>query len=318
VYESSSGLVNPLSFLLFLGDCMRTTKRFTPKVLERFERQGRGSGTYDLYVPWHQVGRGDPASVGRSHLHIWNGRQRHLLSDQELVGLYFIRMLTDVTDCLEQYRLSIEPSNHPLLDYDQGNPLRLFPGTVGLCLQLGVKHPRTSGDGATALWRMSTDFFVVRRGGDGRFNATAVACKQDARLPKRKMNLLEVERAYWECRGIDWLLITPEVFHPAVADNLKTVACWTRHRDTTEQERTFASKLVELNQFRSITELIHLLTKHLGSEPQAQKALWQSVVHGPLSVDLRRPIKFHVPFRLIEREAFLAYNPIEMRRTSWK
>lgn len=68
---------------------MRTTKRFTPHVLDRFRKLGRGTGTYQNYIPWQRVGRSDPSSMGRSHLQMWNGRQRELLSDQEWVGVFF-------------------------------------------------------------------------------------------------------------------------------------------------------------------------------------------------------------------------------------
>ena len=63
---------------------MRTTKRFTPAVLDRFKREGRGTGIFQDYIPWHKVSRGDPASSGRSHLVIWRSRLRELLSDGEL------------------------------------------------------------------------------------------------------------------------------------------------------------------------------------------------------------------------------------------
>ncbi len=71
---------------------MRTEKRFTPKVLERFRREGRGTGTYSDYTPWHRVSRGDPSSKGRSHLIVWMDRQRELLSDQEWGGAEFRRL----------------------------------------------------------------------------------------------------------------------------------------------------------------------------------------------------------------------------------
>lgn len=96
---------------------MRTTKRFTPKVLARFAREGRGTGIYEEYIPWHRVSRGDPASRGRSHLLEWKDRLRELLSDGELGAQLFAVMLPDLDDSLEQYRLEQEPSQHPLAAY---------------------------------------------------------------------------------------------------------------------------------------------------------------------------------------------------------
>src|SRR5687768_17430801 len=98
---------------------MRTTKRFTPKVIARFDRQARGQGTYESYAPWHQVTRGDPASSGRSHLLNWRGRLRHYLSDGELGAHLFASMLPDLDDCLEQYPLTTEDAPHALAAYGE-------------------------------------------------------------------------------------------------------------------------------------------------------------------------------------------------------
>ena len=85
---------------------MRTEKRFTPKVLERFQREGRGTGTYTDYVPWHRVSRGDPSSKGRSHLIVWMDRQRELLSDHEWGGLNFAGLVPGLIDLAEQFPIS--------------------------------------------------------------------------------------------------------------------------------------------------------------------------------------------------------------------
>ncbi len=123
---------------------MRTTKRFTPAVIARFIKQGRGQGTHADYAGWHRVTRGDPASSGRSHLLRWRGRLRDLLSDGELGAQLFVTMLPDVDDCLEQYGLSPEDDMHPLAVYGERDPLTLFPGTLKLADELGIRHPRLS------------------------------------------------------------------------------------------------------------------------------------------------------------------------------
>ena len=84
---------------------MRTTKRFSPTVIARFLRQGRGEGIYEEYIPWHRVSRGDPASAGRSHLLMWRHRLRELLSDGELGEQLFATMLQNLDDSLEQFKL---------------------------------------------------------------------------------------------------------------------------------------------------------------------------------------------------------------------
>ena len=108
---------------------MRTEKRFTPTVLERFSKEGRGTGTYADYTPWHRVSRGDPSSIGRSHLIVWRDRQRELLSDQEWSGLNFAGLVPNLVDLTEQFPLSQDSSSHELSRWHVGFETNQFPGT---------------------------------------------------------------------------------------------------------------------------------------------------------------------------------------------
>lgn len=296
---------------------MRTTKRFTPKVLQRFEREGRGTGTYDQFNPWHHVGRGDPASSGRSHWHIWHGRQRHLLSDDELLCQLLVSMLPGVEDCLEQYPLSLESSSHPLLMYGEGNPLETFPGTIQLAKQQSIRHPRTHGEGSSAPWRVTTDLLVIGRNQSNHYEALAIASKPHSSLAKRSRELLQLEHDYWLCRQTPWLLITPELVDATMDDNLMRIACWITSERANPEDRAFAAQVVASNAWLPQTDLLQILARELNSMSRAQEALWQSIAFGPLHVDLRKEFKPHLPFQVIEREQFLALNPVFTRRSSW-
>jgi len=140
---------------------MRTTKRFTPAVLTRFEKHGRGTGTYEDYIGWHRVTRGDPASRGRSHILNWHGRLIDLLSDGELGEQLFATMLPNLDDSLEQHKLTPEDSPHPLLAYGAPVSEELFPGTLRLAEELGIRHPRVYGKGESGNWVLTTDLALV-------------------------------------------------------------------------------------------------------------------------------------------------------------
>ena len=122
---------------------MRTTKRFTPTTLARFLKIGRGTGTFGNYIPWHRVGRGDPSSCGRSHLQMWKGRQRELLSDGEWVGLFFAASMENLIDLTEQFPLSLESGRHEMSAYLADISSSLYPGTLEIAKRLGIKHPKT-------------------------------------------------------------------------------------------------------------------------------------------------------------------------------
>lgn len=153
---------------------MRTQKRFTPKVLDRYLRDGRGTGTFAGYTPWHQVSRSDPSSLGRSHLIAWRNRQRELLSDGEWTGLNFSSMLLNLADLVEQFPLNQEDSKFELSRWDIRVGHRIYPGTIALAKQLGIKHPTLKEFEEKRLWTSTTDLLLVLLTSDGQFELLAV------------------------------------------------------------------------------------------------------------------------------------------------
>ncbi len=200
---------------------MRTTKRFTPRVLARFAREGRGTGQYESYIPWHRVSRGDPSSRGRSHLQMWNGRQRELLSDGEWGDTFFATMLPNLKDIREQFPLSADSARHELADYVADAQFGEYPGTIAIAEQMGISHPEISGDGESALWTPTTDLLLLLISPDGSVELLAVDIKPSTTLTKSMRRSLALEKAYWDARQVPWLLITPEQFDRRVAGRLQ-------------------------------------------------------------------------------------------------
>lgn len=297
---------------------MRTTRRFTPAVLARYERQGRGQGTYQDYVGWHRVTRGDPASSGRSHLLRWRGRLRDLLSDGELGAQLFATMLPGVDDCLEQYKLATEDSAHPLAAYCRSDSEVLFPGTSRLAAELGIKHPKLSDASGTVLWVPTSDLVIVFKTAGSQGNLLAIAFKSNGwEMRSRTRQLLQLEREYWMRRGVPWLLITPQQYESSVVLTLRRIASWALAEEVSAEYRALACQTARANPFCSVTQLIQLLRRELPSIDVAQRALWQSVWAGDLPIDLRRGWRPHLPLRHISQEEFLDQNPIVSRRSAW-
>lgn len=297
---------------------MRTTKRFTPDVLERFQREGRGTGIYTEYIPWHQVTRGDPASLGRSHLLNWQGRQRELLSDGELVMTLFVTMLPGIDDLREQFPLSPTVAPHEMCDYAPNSIPQRFSGTQDIAAKLGYKHPMTTGKGKVSPWIMSTDLLVVLKRANGRKELLAVAYKTAEEIKKRRTKqLLEIEQAYWQARNVQWLLITPKQFDKRVGLTLRRVAPWALGTpvpvNILRQVADIVSKLPE----RSLTLTLQHLSSITGEMEMSQRALWQAVCFGYLPIDLSRGWRPHLPLKRQTQQDFLAQNPIAMRRSAW-
>lgn len=297
---------------------MRTTKRFTPGVLERFRRDRRGQGVMGDYIPWHRVSRSDPSSLGRSHLIQGNHRQNELLSDYEWVALMFILMLPNRVDVREQFPLSLESSDHELSHYIAGACDRLYLGTLEVAQALQLKHPVTSEAGTSAPWIMTTDFLVALRNENGGVELLAVAIKPEGEMEKkRKRRLLSIEREYWEMRGVPWLLVTPQLYDKDVALNLRMQMPWMTGEPSTAEDRRLAADVVRSAPGRSLTFVLQKLETLIGSMDRAQRALWQAVFKGEIPMNLRRGWRPHQPIHLLSMDDFMAQNPIALRRSSW-
>ncbi len=297
---------------------MRTTKRFTPKVLARFERMGRSLGTREQYSGWHQVTRGDPASSGRSHVVRWRERLRDLLSDGEFDQQLFATMLPNLDDCLEQFKLDCDSSVHPLAAYGEHDPFSLHPGTTELAQALGIKPPKVYGGGNVAPWSLSTDLVLVFKHEGRPRDALALAFKPaDFSAHQRVVELLRLEREYWMRRGVPWMLITSGQSDRAVRMTLRRIAAWTLDEDAAANDRATATRIAIELPGHSLSTVLWRIAESVGSLNTAQRALWQSIWRGELPIDLRRDWRPHRPLQLVTRSHFMDFNPIAVRRSAW-
>lgn len=301
---------------------MRTEKKFTPKVLTRFLREGRGLGSYEDYVPWHRVSRSDPSSHGRSHLLVWRDRQRELLSDGEWSGLNFASMLPGLVDLVEQFPISQEDAEHELTRWQVGVGGQTYPGTLTLARQMGIKHPVVTESDEMVIWTSTTDLLLVlRTPGTRKMSLLAVSCKpSEEDLTHRAKQLLLLENKYWEVRGVTWLLITPAQYDKRVGLTLRSTSAWGLAEPAPEPELDVATHVVRSMPFHPYSDVIKRLTEVFGGTEQhvyfAQRALWQAVWQGKLPLDLRRSWRPHLPLTLLPMTDFLALNPIASRRSA--
>lgn len=298
---------------------MRTTKRFTPDLLDRYREIRRGQGTYARYVPWHRVSRSDPASSGRSHLMTFQGRQKELISDDEWVASLFTTMVPSADDLREQFPLSLEAACHELGAYDVRLGVPNRPGTIEIAKQLGIKHPRVNGNGRSAPWVMTTDLLLTLFYPGCGYQMLAISCKcGDPLADKRTKALLEIERHYWMVRGVMWLLITPSQYDESVELTLRNTMPWALEQPVTDAAKRAAVAVAnDLDGF-PISAVLNSLESILGGDLDfAQRAFWQAVWSREIPLDLRRGWRPHLPTSLLSADAFLSLNPIASRRSAW-
>ena len=296
---------------------MRTTKRFTPAVLRRFVRQGRGLGTFDDYKAWHQVSRGDPASRGRSHLQLWMNRQLDLLSDIEWTCTLFSSMDPEVVDIRPQFPLALSTAQHELGAYRADYTGLQAPGTREIAARFGIAHPAVTGQGERSDWVLSTDLLLtLEKNGDKSLLAVSAKPEDGWRTP-RQIELFSIEQAYWNARGVRWQLITPAQYAKSVGLTLRRTAAWALGPSVSEEDRRLAAIVATRLQGRSerlVLETLHHLLKDMD---RAQRALWQAIWSGQLPVDLDRGHRNHLPLRHVPIEHFVDQNPVRAGRSAW-
>lgn len=175
----------------------------TQSSIEGRIKEGRGHGRLSEYNPWLHIQ--DVGSKGLvSRIKGWKaGRVHHLLSQQELRYFYVLEWSPSVTDIREQY---------PLLPLEE---------TFDIARRLDIRHPTDPATKQPIV--MTTDFLVTIRLGDSEVDqARTVKCEKDL-LSKRVLEKLEIERRYWESRGVDWKIVTEKQIPVELARNIEWV-----------------------------------------------------------------------------------------------
>ncbi|MEW8204194.1 MAG: TnsA endonuclease N-terminal domain-containing protein [Candidatus Thiodiazotropha endolucinida] len=297
---------------------MRTTKRFTPQLLDRYRALGRGTGKYESYIPWHRVSRSDPSSLGRSCLVNWRGRHIELLSDNEFIAFCFsTRIIEGKNDLREQFPLALESYKHELSLYHAKYSIKQYPGTLEIADQLQIKHPKVYGDGLSANWVMTTDILLTLGTTNNSYVLLAISVKNERPLSKRAKALLLIEKTYWQHRDVPWLLITPRQYHLLTAETLQRTYQWALKQPVSMACLDNAKTIIYRYQGSSYEYILKQLARHLGNNDLSHHALWQSVWSGFAPVDLRRGWRPHLPLQLLGQDEFDALNPVLARRSAW-
>lgn len=296
---------------------MRKGRRFTPRLLEGWEKQGRGTGSGADYQPWHQVTRSDPSSRGRSHLlYVKSGRLVHLLSDAEYVAFAFATMCVDVVEVREQFQLP--PTSGPY-GRRSGPTDGWVEGTEAIAESLGLRHPALRQGGTTRAWSMTSDLALILRSSHPD-PGLVVSIKYDDELKQpRKMELLRLEREFWRRQGIPWLLLTPRLYDRSSQGVLRTGLPY-----VVGQPPVPASHIALCRELQpdisgmTMKDICRTLQDRLDTPTSgALSAFWGSVWVGALTLDLTQAWRSDQRVRFVSSSEFTAQNPIASRRSAW-
>jgi TnsA endonuclease N terminal/TnsA endonuclease C terminal len=172
----------------------------TEKKISLMEKEGRGQGVGQDYKPWINiqdfpshglVTRGKGWKTGRIH---------QFLSKLERDYYHILEWDNAVTDIREQFPLTREDTWH-------------------IATELGIKHPIDPKTKVPIV--MTTDFVITVKNLTSE-NHYARTIKPAMELEnERVIEKFEIERIYWESRGIDWGIVTEKEIPKEMVENLE-------------------------------------------------------------------------------------------------
>lgn len=175
---------------------------WTEKKIEKYIKEGRGQGELNNYKPWLTIQ--NVSSIGNSsRLKGWKTNRRHeLLSDLERNYFFIMEWKEEVIDIREQF-----PLNREL--------------TYKIAEEKGIRHPICTRK--ESLIVLTTDFFLtVRKGKEIKYIARTI--KPSSELEdERIIEKFEIEREYWERKGIDWGVVTEKDIPLKMAHNISWI-----------------------------------------------------------------------------------------------
>jgi hypothetical protein len=201
-----------------------------PIDIEKHWRSGAGQGTGSAYIPWLRVQ--SFSSLGDSNrTKGWKtGRRHEFMSDLENYYFYLLEWSPIVIDIREQY------------------PLLPLISTKEVADHLGVKPPTIPNTSEMSV--MTTDFLItVVQDGEQRELARSIKYAKELEKP-RVVEKLEIERLWWEARGVEWGIVTERDIPMDFVKNVQEFHTFRDlegypqlQRDTTELVRYLTDKL---------------------------------------------------------------------------
>ncbi len=184
----------------------RNRRQTSGEAIQKLVREGRGQNELAEYQPWLNV-RDVPSRGLSTRRKGWKtGRVHHFLSKLEKRYHNTLEWSKIVTDIREQY---------PLLQLEE---------TLDIAKQCGIDHPAISNKNDPKTLDpivMTTDFLITLMIDGKRVErARTVKYADDLQSP-RVLQKLEIERRYWEARGISWGIVTEHEIPGVLADNVE-------------------------------------------------------------------------------------------------
>ena len=191
--------------------------------LSRYLQEDRGKGEGKNYVPWKKIQ--DFPSCGRSsRISGWKtNRIHHFFSDQEKKMFFFLDWSDIVFDIREHY------------------PLQDLELAMKIADQMGIKYPIDSQSSTPHI--LTTDFMISIKTDEGITDVARTVVSSSELMKKRKVELLELERRYYQNFNINWGVVTEKGISKILAQNIEWVHSSYNLDDTQQNIKTLKTIL---------------------------------------------------------------------------
>lgn len=184
---------------------MRTKSRTTASIARKLD-EGRGTGHGSAYRPWLTVQ--EVRSNGYvSRIVGWKTKRQHeFFSNIETDYFYLLEWSKSVIDIREQF---------PLLPLEE---------TLAIAGECGYEHPKDPKTKVPIV--MTTDFRISGVDGITRREYARTIKPQEMLSSRRVLEKFEIERRYWNRRGVTWGIVTENDIPKGLVRNVQWVHCY--------------------------------------------------------------------------------------------
>jgi hypothetical protein len=172
-------------------------RTWNDSIFNKYLREGRGQGVGADYTPWICIQDFPPLGMVSRVSGATTGRIHHLMSNLELSLFYLLDWSDDVIDIREQY---------PLID---------LAHAIEIAENANIRYPYDTKSGFPYV--LTSDFYI-----ETAQSAMIMSVKPSSELGKlRVREKLEIERRYWNKRGVEWSVMTENEINSVKARNIE-------------------------------------------------------------------------------------------------
>lgn len=181
-----------------------SSNTWTKEKLNRYLNEGRGQGVGKDYLPWNYTYNYSSKGRATRLYGLKTGRIHHLHSDNQYRAFLLFEFSSNVNDIRESF---------PLLDVDEV-----------IDDKENLRFDKFMDKETEEPYVLITNLLLTVKDANGKEENIARTIKNTTEL-KRKITFekLEIERRYWQYKGIDWKVITEKQLPRQLAKNIEWV-----------------------------------------------------------------------------------------------